>query len=366
MCGRGDAWQRARVFILLARQQQLDAVMLAIDERFTTPRYRPWLPAVLIGGKLYLFDTALGLPIPCSDGQGVATLEEVLADDQLLRSLDVGDRYRYPVSKDDLDRLVFLFDAAPESLSQRMKLVEAQLTGEQQMELTTDPSALAESLLQRPGVSPEDVRLWGLPYETFLYHAACEEKGLVEEELRIFTKLTPLVRGRQQHFRGQFEDRDDKQGAKSRYMEMRIPQEVIDEIETNERVQRQFGLSPQRDENPVIWQRRLAQAKALSVLHKQYATYWMALAHYEGGNYEAAVDWLKHRVLEASPEGPWTDGARYNLARCYEVLGERKEAIELYRIDDSPQRHGNRLRARWLEQLPSSAAPATSKQTSVP
>ena len=64
MFGRGDAWQRARVFILLARQQQLDAVMLAIDERFAKPRYRPWLPAVLIGRQLYLFDVALGLPIP--------------------------------------------------------------------------------------------------------------------------------------------------------------------------------------------------------------------------------------------------------------------------------------------------------------
>ena len=190
--------------------------------------------------------------------------------------------------------------------------------------------------------------------------------GLVDEETVIFTRLTPLVRGRHQHFRGVFDDRDDKPGAKSRYLEMRIPQEVLDKIETSEQVQRQFGLSLRRDEDPAIWQRRLTQAKALAMLHKLHATYWMGLTHYESGNFAAAVDWLKLRTLEASPEGPWAHGARYNLARCYEAMGQPEKAIDLYRKDDSPQRHGNRLRARRLEQHRSPEAPATPKQTGAP
>ena len=53
--------------------------------------------------------------------------------------------------------------------------------------------------------------------------------------------------------------------------------------------------------------------------------------------------------LDASPDGPWTNGARYNLARCYEQMGQLDKAQQLYLIDESPQRHGNLIRARRLE-----------------
>jgi hypothetical protein len=53
--------------------------------------------------------------------------------------------------------------------------------------------------------------------------------------------------------------------------------------------------------------------------------------------------------LESDPEGPWKNGARYNLARCYEAMGRIEDARQLYLIDDSPQRHGCLLRARQLE-----------------
>ena len=53
-------------------------------------------------------------------------------------------------------------------------------------------------------------------------------------------------------------------------------------------------------------------------------------------------------ALDADLEIPWKPSARYNLARSYEQLGEFDKAIEVYRDDDSPQRAGNLLRARWL------------------
>ena len=49
------------------------------------------------------------------------------------------------------------------------------------------------------------------------------------------------------------------------------------------------------------------------------------------------------------PGGPWTFGARYNLARTYETLGDITRARELLNEDDdSPQKHGNWLRAKLL------------------
>jgi len=63
LLGHGTPEERAWIFILLARQQRLDAVMLATDGASGSPP-RSWLPAVLIDKQLYLFDPELGLPIP--------------------------------------------------------------------------------------------------------------------------------------------------------------------------------------------------------------------------------------------------------------------------------------------------------------
>ncbi len=82
---------------------------------------------------------------------------------------------------------------------------------------------------------------------------------------------------------------------------------------------------------------------------KQCASYWLGLIAFERGNYAAAVDYLQTRTLEAAPEGLWTAGARYNLARSLEALGRTDEAIRYYKADLSAQRQGNLLRAQRLE-----------------
>jgi len=58
--GNGDALQRSRVFIELARQQGIDVVYLALPGNTIPPRPRPWLTAAFVGGELYLFDCELG------------------------------------------------------------------------------------------------------------------------------------------------------------------------------------------------------------------------------------------------------------------------------------------------------------------
>jgi TolA-binding protein len=81
------------------------------------------------------------------------------------------------------------------------------------------------------------------------------------------------------------------------------------------------------------------------------ATYWLGLTYYEVGKYDTAIEWLGQRTVQVSPPSPWTPGARYNLARCYEQLGNYPLARQWLESDkDSPQRAGNLLRARWLGQ----------------
>jgi hypothetical protein len=362
MFGRGDAWQRARVFILLARQQQIDVVMLALDDPRQTPRPRPWLPAAVIDDQLYLFDAELGLPIPGPDGAGIATLEQVREDKELLHALDVGSSYPYAAANADLDRVVTLIDASGGFLSLRMKLVEFLATSGQQLTLSVDPSELAKRLRKFDGIS--NVELWQVPYETWIYRMALGRRANDDAELIrrllldewIFEGLNPMVQGRTLHLRGKFETEGQREGAKAFYLQARVPDAVIKQIDTSPDVQRSLGIVRRR-ENDQQWQTRLQVEKRRVIRIKRNCSFWLGLIHYETGRYGPAADWLNLRVLEAAEDGPWTAGARYNLSRVYEMTGELEKARNLLLLDDSPQKHGNLLRARYLRMKMQSREP---------
>ncbi len=351
--GGGDAWQRARVFILLCRQQQIDVVMLALDDAHASPRPRPWIPAALIDDQLYLFDPGLGIPIPGADGVGIATLDQVLEDRGLLQSLAMGSSYPYAAADADLNQLVALVDASPEALSYRMKAVEAQASMGEPLLLSVSPSEFADRLKRHPGISK--VQLWRLPFETWVYRTAmslrAREDFNVRNQLMFETWVSdnqhPMVQGRVQYFRGNFDKTDDNPGAKSFFVEAIIPDSVIAQIETSPKVQRQLGIVRGR-ENDKEWQRTLQVHKATITSVKRTATYWLGITHYDTGRYETAVSWLKKRTLESAGNNPWKTGARYNLSRDYEAMGKLEEARKLLILDESPQKHGNLLRARYL------------------
>jgi tetratricopeptide (TPR) repeat protein len=361
MFGRGDAWQRIRVFAGLARQQQIDVVLLAVQDDSFPGGSRPWLAAALVDERLYLFDAQLGLPIPGPDGAGVATLQQVREDPQLLRSLDLGQSYIYPFDADDLDNLVVLLDASPEALSRRMKIIDANPTSGQQLTLSID----ADDLVQRlAACGLRDVELWPTPYKTWIYRRALMRRAEDDVELIrslffeewLFNGDTPLIRARQQYFRGNFDKQDDREGAKALYLQARVPNTVIAKISTSPKIQQQLGIVRGR-ENDQQWEIHLQSGEMIVIRSKQNASLWLGLIHYSTGRYDDARVWFQTRCLEAYEDGPWTASARYNLARTYEQIGDLEAARELYLLDDSPQKHGNLLRARALRKRLESARP---------
>ena len=163
LLGRGEPMTRAWIFMLLARQQNMDVVLLAYPDPQRPGQLRPWIPALLHEGELYLFDHNLGLPIPGPDGAPVATLSQVAADDSLLRQLDLTSRQiRYPVQASDLKNVVAFVELSPHFVSRRMHRLERELAGRDQLVLTVRPSELAERLRQCEQVA--DVRIWPYPF----------------------------------------------------------------------------------------------------------------------------------------------------------------------------------------------------------
>jgi hypothetical protein len=350
--GRGDAQERGRLFILLCRQLGIDAVMLGRVEEKVSSIPRPWVAGVLSRGELYLFEPELGLPIPGPEGRGIATLSQVLADDAVLAQLNLPDA-PYGQTPESLKNLVALLECQPEGLSRRMQLLQEALPPAHRMVLAASPSKLEPELRKAKGIAT--VSLWRVPFEAILYQTG--RQMVMDDEARlqymreeeIFTiPEAPLMRARNLHLQGQFEDQDRLPGARRMYLDSRLADNQRELIYTNEQFRRAMGFYQPLPEDEQQRKELLETIVVRFQRIKEHASYWLALTFYDDAKYSTAVEWLDERVIGAPLPSPWLAGARYNLARCYEALGETDKAIALYEADDSPQRHGNRLRAKWL------------------
>jgi len=357
--GHGDAHERSRLFIQLCRQAGIDAVMLArIDEKISTAP-QPWLPAILIDKQLYLFDAELGLPIPGPAGQGIATLAQAVADSTVLQQLDLPGA-AYSQSPATLKNVVTLIDAEPEALSRRMFLLQKELPSKQHLILSVHPSSLKTRLL-RDCPEVKEVRLWHVPYEAILYQygrplAMRKNREMAQRfergDVMFYMPGPPLLLGRNFHLQGQFEDRDPVPGARRLYIDSRMSDEQRSLLYTSDRFRQAVGFTQPLPENEEQKKAILETMVGRMQRVKEHATYWLGLTYYETGKYETTIEWLDERVLKAPLPSPWMASARYNVARSYEALGQIDKAIALLEADDSPQQHGNKLRAMWLKSTP--------------
>ena len=357
LLGRGTVVERVWVFLLLARQQRLEATLLAIadPEDPTGRQARPWAVGVLVDGELYLFEPVLGLPIPAPDGVQLeegqlairpATLSQVADDDRLLRKLDHGPEDPYPVDSSQAAGVIAFMEASPDYLGLRMKLVESRLSGQEKLVLSTDSEVQAQRI--RACAHVAEVRPWRLPYRTLF-----QEIELGPERLRwqFIEELpfkigpdqwSPLWKGRTYQFKGIF---TGDPSAVAFYLAARQSERELDAM----RRRMQAMVSGLRDPRVAVLQE--AQERAMR-LAKMNASYWLGLIHAHLGNDRSAVDYFQKRTLAGAPAGPWTHGAVYNLARVHEAQGRFAQAIKLYRADTTAISYqGNFLRARWLESL---------------
>ena len=376
LLGHGSAMERAWVFILLARQQGLDAAVLALDRGTDRPKpaakqaskdappppvpladLQPWCVVVLVDGKLYLFDPRRGLPVPAPGPIAVdrggqldihpATLAQVAADDRLLRRLDVDPTHPLPIKAADLKHVVLLVEGSPQYLAKRMKLLETRLAGKQRMVLTARPAAQARRLVQAAG-GKATAQLWALPYDTLQRRRRLSPQGIIPQLVALLPfyayTSSPLHRGRVLQLKGRF---SGETGATACYQAARPANEDIaaalqaEEAEIRKKLSREKQLAAIENANVCAEMR---------VRGKQDASYWLGLVAFEQGNYPSAIDYFTQRTLAAIPNSPWLVGASYNTARAYEASGQPKQAQEwYYRPQTStPSTYGNVLRATWL------------------
>ena len=351
LLGMGDGITRARVFLRLCQQAEIVGVMLAVKN--SQGSLASWAPATLIDGKLYLFDTQLGLPIPLPGDVGIATLSEAREDPQVLAQLTLSAKYKYPIAHEKLSDITALVDADPPALSHRMELIQNRLTGKHRLTLTVRPSRVREQL------ADNDVRtlLWDLAYHVMRYQSL--ERLRVKRDPRfaalksrqeaLFVGTDQLITGRKLHLHGQFTKDGDQDGAKQAYMKVRFADALVDRLPTDRQIQQQFGFVKTSDIRDDEWEMYMRGMQVKLREEKMHVSFWIGLIHFEEGNYESASQWFSKRVLEENEGSMWTPSARYNLARCYERMGRIADARAIYLSDTSTQQHGNLIRARLLK-----------------
>jgi hypothetical protein len=341
--GQGTADQRAWVFALLCRQQGLDAVVLtpsAPDDSAAAANEEgamsaaPALIGVLIDGNVYLFDARLGLPIPGPAGNAVATLEQLRADDALLRALDLGDE-KYPLTSKQLERATAQIVADPFDLSRSAVVIEQKLKADHRVALAANADEVAARFKSAPGVA--EVRLWDLPFRTLMGQLNLRPPALLQEAMAFepFAWHPKLWKARVLHFQGRRRAGGEAQSVAA--------DDVVDDhaLATELYTSKDVRLSDRDLARVTGDKRRIAAAMQTN------AGYWVGLLLFDDGKLSIAAHWLGGPELLRS-DSPWPNGAHYNLARTLERLGRLDEAVKLYQADTSPQRHGNRLRAKWL------------------
>lgn len=342
--GRGTAVDRAWVFVLLLRQQGIDAVVLGLPNPKdpTGKKLDPWAVGVLVGKELYLFDPRLGLPIPgpagakYEDGRLVvhpATLAQAAADPSLLRKLDVPE-HPYPVDAERLAGVVALIEGSPAYLAARMQVVESRLVGDQQILLTSSPSKQAERLNDVAHLAGR--QLWAWPYEVAdrRRHMTDQQREAYDTAMAPFQarRDTPLWKGRVLHLKGRFAE---EHGAMYYYLEARPSTRAV------ALGKRQIAETTNPEEAS-----RMRMILDARLRGKSDATYWIGLVEVAEGRPEVAANYFQMWSLVK----PWNQGARYNLGRVAETLGRLKEAAAIYRTSPaSPNTPGNLLRAKWLD-----------------
>jgi tetratricopeptide (TPR) repeat protein len=343
--GHGSAADRAWVFIELLRQQNIDSAIIRPLE--AEPDRTPLLVGAFIGDELQLYDPQLGLPLRNADGS-IATLAQVAADDGLLRQFDVDGEYAYGLAAEQMKGVEALVVASPLQLSRRAAELESALEGENYVKLAADPQAIAERLKKLPEV--KQVELWAQPFQSYVdqHTIILPSRALAVEEFAPLAEQPLLWKGRVLHLQGnkgvRGEERNDP------LAQPRNGHEEAVVLYQNEKV---------RPGNATL--NKLEPAKRqVYADSKAAAAYWLGLLSYDRGNYEIALNWLGDRTLDQNRSSRWANGARYNLARTYEALGNREEAIKLLESDpqEAPQRHGNLLRAKQLAEEEQTEAPA--------
>lgn len=362
---QGDFIARGRVFGALATQQGIDTCWISVG---SAPGAAGDIFAMglLIGDQLLLLEPKLGLPILDPDTDAWATIQDVAKNEKILRRLNLP-QYDYSIQQSAVNAVQLLIDATPFSLSQRAKLLEGALLGDERMVVYVDADNLADRLTK--AAPNATASIWYTPLFSQLYAKEIQER---------LSQLTPFTmqymakhmiwildgsisQGRQFHLAGKFEDELGDQSALKVYTHTRVDDATLKRMAYNPDVQQALGLFRDTNETAQQFDARVIQAIAIYSRAKFDAAFLLGQLLFDRGDYKSASYWLQERLVAEQRAQHWHAAGWYTLARAYiemEKYAEAEEALTKPTIEAdqqafvvNPQDAGNRIRLRYLRKL---------------
>ncbi|MFO0880633.1 MAG: hypothetical protein U0840_25075 [Gemmataceae bacterium] len=164
--GEGTPLERALVFLALLEQIGFDedepvaiqgSLVFVPDER---GQQQLWCCGVATGKKpdaLYLFDPALGLPLPGPGGKGIATLAQVRKDPTLLTQLKSG-MLTYGISADQVKQASVGLVVPLSAVAPRMRVLQDRLLRDRSWNQQALPSPIRVRLAEDADASLKSIR----------------------------------------------------------------------------------------------------------------------------------------------------------------------------------------------------------------
>ncbi|MCA9193455.1 MAG: hypothetical protein KDB03_16900 [Planctomycetales bacterium] len=352
---QGDFVARGRCFTALADMRGIESFWIGLGD---AEQPYLWAIGVLIGDEILVFDPKLGLPLLNPDTAGFATLSEAQSNERIMRRLNLPGQFEFVFQQADLKQITFLLDVVPAATSARMKLLETALLGDERMRLYKDVDALAAKTQARlPGAS---TKMWLVPTLAQIHAATIRERLETPSEFQsqyyyvhgVWLFDTPAAQARFKHLRGEFESTLDTKGALASYIELKVPDELINKLSYDPEVQKGLGVERFPGETDENFQLRILQSQMVYSRAKVDAAFLLAQLHFDRGKYDDAEKWLRDRVIKDERAVQWHAAAWYSLGRIYQETGNQEGLQEALTQSPNPQEPGNRLRLRYVSRKP--------------
>jgi hypothetical protein len=364
--GQGDYVDRAKIFMLGLRELGIDSVMFAT--KGGDGEFIPWSVGVVVGENYYLFDTKLGLPIPGEKLGSIATLDQVRANPDLIKSLDLTneesleDNTEYWAKPEQLDDLVALIYTSPESVSKRMSSLEAALPVELRTDLAFTSAEIVARLPEKEGVTETP---WDVGYKTHEFRQAIRSALEKKSDDVISAKLNDYYfnefyidnfvvyrTARARFFKGKFglDSEGISLNAIQSFQRLKYTQEQIDNLGSDSDQQRRLGIRKEAEQNVTDFNTEVRSVQGQMDRIRRDAGLFLAQCHFDNGSMNAAANWLENIRAEDGVDR-WNDGITYLLGRSQEKLKDYDQAIEIFSNDQLQQSHGNLIRARMLKEI---------------
>lgn len=161
----GSTLERAALFTRALGLLGIESCVVAVPYSKQDQGLRYWVVGALIDGRIYLFDTRMGMPVPGPGGKGIATLAQARSDPKILSALS-SKEFPYDVNAEDLKRAEVHVASTLSALSPRMRYLEGKLPATERTHLSSDPQGLLQHFskaVEAPALAGVKVKVWNHP-----------------------------------------------------------------------------------------------------------------------------------------------------------------------------------------------------------